>query len=112
MLSGVQGIRSAVSAFDVAAQRVAATSTDVYGDEPAEGVGPIGPFGTGTGDAVARDDAAPAVEPLPVPARGLHGPDLLNEMLTMMIAHAQLPAVVRALQAGSEMHRSLVDRHV
>jgi hypothetical protein len=35
--------------------------------------------------------------------------DFLDEMLTLMIAHAQLPAVMRAVQARSGMQRSLVD---
>ena len=108
MLSGIDGIHSSTAAFDLAAHRIAVASTDLYGDEPSERTGPVGPFGTGNDDAVRRPATVEA-EALPTPARGLHGPDLLNEMLTMMIAHAQLPAVIRGIQAGSEMHRSLVD---
>ena len=98
MISTIDGIRASLQ------------TAALYGDEPAERTGPVGPFGTAEErDLPGVPDPKPEVDVMSIPARGLHGPDLLNEMLTMMISHAQLPAVIRALQAGNEMQRSLVD---
>ena len=108
MTSPITGIAAGLALADAAAHNIANVSTPGARRERVE----LQPVEPRAGVAVAVTHEAPPAEvpPVEIPAQGLHGHDLLTELVSLVIAHAQLGINVESLKAGLDARRSLVDR--